>query len=238
MTTRTALSLCLCLSSVLAAATLVACGANDPTSTAASSEQGNNPPPVQADAGPPPPAQLCPVQEPGIGTPCSLPAKETCTYGQCSSPQGQIEIACESGKWQVVSVGFCADAGSPRDSGQACSGGGMGNANGECSADLQFFQSAQQSCAAEHQVLTAFSADEKCGAGSSQHATYTCCASLPSGCSGGGMGNGHGLCSADDGFFASAEASCTETHGSVVAFSSDEKCGAGSSNSATYTCCP
>jgi hypothetical protein len=234
MSTRT--FLCLCLSPALAA--MVACGATDPTTAVTSSELSKGPSPIQVDAAPPPPAQRCPLQEPVVGSPCSVPAKETCTYGQCSAPNGQVELSCEAGKWQIVSVGFCADAGPPRDSGEACSGGAMGNANGICSADLQFFQSAEQACAGEHQVVTAFTADEKCSAGSSEHATYTCCAALPSGCSQGAMGNGNGICSADDAFFASAEESCTATHQTVVAFTSDEKCGAGSSNSATYTCCP
>jgi hypothetical protein len=219
----------------LSSVVIVACSGSDPNPNGSGGTSSG----IEPGSNAPPPHSLCPSHEPMVGSACTDIGEE-CTYGKCTDPAGDVVLECKASKWRVVGGGICrsADAGPPHDASPSCSSGGMGNANGACSADLGMFQSAEQSCTGEHQVLTAFTADEKCGAGSSNSAAYTCCTSLPSGCSQGGMANGNGLCSTDDSLFGSAEQSCAELHQTVVAFSSDDKCGAGSSNSATYTCCP
>jgi hypothetical protein len=55
-------------------------------------------------------------------------------------------------------------------------------------------------------------------------------------CTSGSAGNAGGTCSADLGFFQSAETRCA-ADGHLTTFVPDEKCGSGSSSSATYTCC-
>jgi hypothetical protein len=54
---------------------------------------------------------------------------------------------------------------------------------------------------------------------------------------GGGMGNANGKCSSDLGFFEAAVVAC-KGQGYLTTWKPDEKCGLGSSSSATYTCCP
>jgi hypothetical protein len=56
-------------------------------------------------------------------------------------------------------------------------------------------------------------------------------------CASGALGNAGGACSTDDSFFLSATAACTGSTGFLSSFKADEKCGAGSSSSATYACC-
>jgi hypothetical protein len=185
---------------------------------------------------------------------CGFPTAKVCaSYGECF-PRGPVcnmedlGCACDGTTIGIECVAGLPPGYAPKplehrgacvsDAGPACSGGGMGNANGVCSSDLAFFQSAEEGCVASKQYLTTFSPDEKCGVGSSNKATYTCCPKAPTGCSGGGGGNANGVCSSDNSFFASAEEDCTARKLSVTAFSSDEKCGPGSSNSFTYSCCP
>jgi hypothetical protein len=112
----------------------------------------------------------------------------------------------------------------------------MGNANGVCSTDESFFGSAVADCASSKQTLSSFTADERCGAGSSSSATYSCCPTPPNEPIGGALQNANGACDTDASLFASAEADCTDAKASVVVFTPNESCGKGSSSGATYAC--
>jgi hypothetical protein len=132
-----------------------------------------------------------------------------------------------------------------------CVSGGFGNANGVCSPDAELRATATEDCEALHLTLVAFSANESCGKGSSSAAEYDCCPAItppppapkptptpaPS-CSSGGMGNANGVCSPDSTFKASAEADCASQGETLTSFDPNESCGPGSSDEATYTCCP
>jgi hypothetical protein len=54
----------------------------------------------------------------------------------------------------------------------------------------------------------------------------------------GGGGNANGLCTANDVLFANAEAACKSMKLDITGFSPDDRCGASSSDSFSYTCCP
>jgi hypothetical protein len=176
----------------------------------------------------------CPKTEPAVGSSCySAVDDATCTYGKCTDPEGAIELKCESDIWTVVGGSVCrsADAGKP----PACTSGGFGNANGVCSSDYSFFESATADCKASKLVLSSFSLDEKCGAGSSNSGTYSCCATAKEG-SGGGFGNANNECSSDVSMFTSAEEGCLSSKQQIIGFVPNEYCGAGSSSAATFTC--
>ena len=120
-----------------------------------------------------------------------------------------------------------------------CKGGGsFGNGGGECEADESMFNFVVATCAADHEVVAAFTPDEHCGSGSSLGATYSCCSAVPAGSSMGEVQNAQGICDSDTSFFTSAEATCTGSHQSLVAFVPNESCGDASSSGATYTCAP
>lgn len=177
----------------------------------------------------------CPKTEPTAKSSCySAVDDATCTYGKCTDPNGSVELRCESDKWTVVGGSVCksADAGKPPP---ACTGGGFGNANGVCSSDYSFFESATAECKASKLVLSTFSLDEKCGAGSSNSGTYTCCATADEGGSG-GFGNANNECSSDVSMFTSAEENCLSSKQQILGFVPNEYCGAGSSSAATFTC--
>jgi hypothetical protein len=123
--------------------------------------------------------------------------------------------------------------------GGACHGGSFGNGSGLCTADWTFFQSALAACGQSSTILSSFAADEKCDAGQSNGAEYTCCPGAPLGCTTGGLENGNGLCSIDNSLFFSAEQDCVATHTAVTAFElNDGGCEAGSATGGGYTCCP
>ena len=112
----------------------------------------------------------------------------------------------------------------------------MGNANGACTSDVSFFDDAVAECASNKQVLSAFTANEHCAAGSSSSVTYSCCSTAPNEPAGGVFQNANGVCDTDVSIFASAEADCADVKGSVVVFTPNESCGKGSSSGATYAC--
>ena len=124
-----------------------------------------------------------------------------------------------------------------------CSGGGFGNAKGICTPDAQMLASAEADCGDSKLLITTFSPDEACGAGSSNSATFTCCPREvtppppPPACTEGGFANGNGLCESDAQMKTDASASCASQGKVLTTFTPDEKCGKGSSNSATFTCC-
>jgi hypothetical protein len=136
--------------------------------------------------------------------------------------------------WQTVVNPECGvDAGAPAPK---CSSGAMDNANGACSSDESFFTSAVAECASNQQTLSAFTADEHCGAGSSSGTTYSCCSTAPNEPAGGAFQNANGVCDSDESLFSSAEADCAVAKASVVVFTPNESCGKGSSSGATYAC--
>jgi len=180
----------------------------------------------------------CPTAEPKAGGSCDSAVENTsCSYGKCTDPNGSTEFKCESDVWTVVGGSVCrsADAGSPAP---ACTSGGFGNAKGVCSSDESFFNSAVADCAASKLVLTAFKADDLCGAGSSSSATYGCCATVPPGGSSTYFGNANGACEPDTRLFANAEASCASGGQDITLFAPNESCGKGSSAAGSYTCTP
>jgi hypothetical protein len=205
------------------------CGKGSSSSATYTCSPGaGKPPPPPVDAGGP----ACPTFVPPAGGACNSAVNDqVCSYGKC--PAGEegapYQFACKQNVWESVGNGTCAPT---------CSSGGFGNANGVCSTDESFFNSAVANCAENKQVLSAFLADEHCGAGSSSSATYSCCSTAPGGGSGGGFGNANGVCDPDTSMFTTAEQSCRSDGQDIIAFVPSESCGKGSSDSATYTCAP
>jgi hypothetical protein len=124
-----------------------------------------------------------------------------------------------------------------------CEGGGFANANGVCSPDTEMLTTAENACALAKLLLSTFSPDERCGKGSSNAATYTCCHPMPPPpppptCFSGGGANANGVCSPDAELKLSAEQACAAEHTVLTSFVPNEKCGPGSSDAFTYTCCP
>ena len=130
----------------------------------------------------------------------------------------------------------------PPPSGGSCTQGGFGNANGVCTKDVDLLVTAESSCVSAGMLLKSFQPDESCGSGASSSVSYTCCGSTPPPpppptCTKGGMANANGACSSDSTMYASAQNACEASGLVLTSFVGDEKCGKGSSNSATYTCC-
>jgi hypothetical protein len=126
------------------------------------------------------------------------------------------------------------------DAGQGCPGGGMANGNGICSSDTDMLTAAEHACAQMKRLLSSFSPDERCGEGSSNSATYLCCHPMPPPptCFSGAGANANGVCSPDAQLKLSAEQACVAEHTVLTNFAPNEKCGPGSSDAFTYTCCP
>jgi hypothetical protein len=95
---------------------------------------------------------------------------------------------------------------------------------------------AETGCTLRHLLLSDFEPDEKCGDGLSTSAKWTCCGKQPDGCGSGYGGSGQYQCIPD----AVREATLAQTCGPDMElyFGPDEKCGPGSSDAYTYTCCP
>jgi hypothetical protein len=110
---------------------------------------------------------------------------------------------------------------------------------GACSLDFGLFQSAEQGCVQSAGSLGSFVPDEKCEAGVSIAASYTCCPSQPSGCSTGAFQNAAGFCSPNDELFLTGEQSCTMMPKmTITGFTLTAPCDGGASGGGMYTCCP
>jgi hypothetical protein len=226
------------LSTLTPAFLIFACSGADPQTGSASSDLSGNGSQA-AQGGPPAP---CPYPEPKLGSACPIPGQE-CTYGNCSDPGGESILECKDSEWTLMAQGSCGggDGGAgvgeagQSESGPACLANGSTNAHGTCSSDYGFFQSAEAACAKVKLDLSSFSPDEKCGPGSSSSDWYTCCPTPPQGCvHGGTVSKG---CESDTTLFEQAEQTCAAQKLYITGFAADERCGPGSSGSATYTCC-
>src|ERR1700722_19980066 len=128
-----------------------------------------------------------------------------------------------------------ADAGS----GGSCTSGGAGNANHVCSSDSSWNTVAQENCQQEGRQLGAFTPDEYCGKGSSDEATWTCCAGATSPQPTCAVEELTGkTCTQDSALRAQAAAACETEKDVLQTFVGDESCGTGASKTASYTCCP
>jgi hypothetical protein len=137
----------------------------------------------------------------------------------------------------VTSDAVMSDGGA--DAGGVCAWFGEALPNGGCAADGQFRTDAEIACTQQHGTVENFKADEKCGHGSSNQASWQCCgikAPPPPKCVEIYFEAGQ-RCESDQELRIEAQDQCTAKGYTLNTYSPDEACGPGWSGSVSAECC-